>query len=64
MRECLDGSEDAWIALLEKYKNLIFSIPIKFGISREDAADIFQSVCVDLLRDLPVLRQPKALRRG
>ena len=61
VRECLRGDEEAWAALLEKYQNLIFSIPIKLGISREDAGDIFQSVCVDLLRDLPDLRQPKAL---
>jgi len=61
VRECLRGSEDAWVALVDKYKNLIFSVPIKFGLSNEDAADIFQSVCVDLLRDLPSLRQPKAL---
>ena len=27
----------------------------------DDAADIFQSVCVDLLSDLPQLREPKAL---
>ena len=61
VRECLRGDDEAWSALLEKYQNLIFSIPIKLGINREDAADIFQSVCVDLLRDLPDLRQPKAL---
>jgi RNA polymerase sigma factor (sigma-70 family) len=61
VRECRRGSEEAWAALIEKYQNLIFSIPIKSGLSREDAADIFQSVCVDLLGDLPALRQPKAL---
>jgi RNA polymerase sigma factor (sigma-70 family) len=61
VRECLRGSEEAWTALIEKYQNLIFSIPLKFGLGKEDAADIFQSVCVDLLRDLPSLRRPKAL---
>ena len=40
---------------------LIFSVPIKFGLSREDSADIFQSVCLDLLNDLKQLREPKAL---
>jgi len=47
--------------LIDKYKNLIFSIPIKFGLSRDDAADICQAVCVDLLSDLPRLREPRAL---
>ena len=59
--ECRKGSQQAWSALIEKYKNLIFSIPLKFGLSREDAADIFQSVCLDLLSDLAELREPRAL---
>ena len=61
VRECRKGNQAAWSRLIEKYKNLIFSIPIKFGLSREDAADIFQAVCVDLLSDLAQLREPQAL---
>lgn len=61
VRECCKGNQDAWSALIEKYKNLIFSIPIKFGLSRDDAGDIFQAVCVELLTGLPRLREPKAL---
>jgi len=61
VRECCKGNQAAWSALIDKYKNLIFSIPIKFGLSREDAADIFQAVCVDLLSSLPKLREPRAL---
>ena len=61
VRECCKGNQTAWSALLDKYKNLIFSIPIKFGLSRDDAADIFQAVALDLLADLSKLRDPKAL---
>jgi len=61
VRHCLRGSEDAWAALLEKYKNLIFSIPIKQGMARDDAAEIFQRVCLLLLAELKHLRQPAAL---
>jgi RNA polymerase sigma factor (sigma-70 family) len=61
VRQCLRGSEDAWAALLEKYKNLIFSIPIKQGMARDDAAEIFQRVCLLLLAELKHLRQPAAL---
>ena len=63
VRECRKGNQIAWSALIEKYKNLIFSIPIKFGLPREDAADIFQAVCVDLLSSLPKLREPRALAK-
>ena len=61
VKDCLAGKEEAWAALLDKYKNLIFSIPIKQRISQEDAAEIFQAVCADLLSDLPKLRDPQAL---
>lgn len=61
MSECLRGNQDAWAGLIEKYKNLIFSIPIKRGLSREDAADVFQRVCLLLLADLASLRDPQAL---
>src|SRR5438445_10813466 len=61
VRACRKGDEDAWGALIDRYKNLIFSIPIKYGLSREDAADVFQSVCVDFLRELSRLREIKAL---
>jgi RNA polymerase sigma factor (sigma-70 family) len=57
---CLKGDEQAWADLIDKYKNLIYSIPIKLGMY-DDAADIFQSVCLDLLSDLAKLRKPKAL---
>jgi RNA polymerase sigma factor (sigma-70 family) len=61
VKECLKGSEAAWAKLIGKYKNLIYSIPIRFGLSQEDAADIFQAVCLDLLNELPRLREPNAL---
>lgn len=61
VRECLLGSEDAWSALVDKYKKLIFSIPIKYGFSPEDATEIFQSVWLAVLRDLSQLREPRAL---
>jgi RNA polymerase sigma factor (sigma-70 family) len=61
VRACLEGNEDAWSALVDKYKKLIFSIPVKYGFSPDDANDIFQSVCVELISELPKLRKPKAL---
>lgn len=61
VRECLGGSEEAWRALIFKYKNLIFSIPMKYGFTADDSTDIFQSVCLELLSELPKLREVKAL---
>jgi RNA polymerase sigma factor (sigma-70 family) len=58
--QCLKGNQEAWSALIDKYKNLIYSVPIKLRMY-DDAADIFQAVCVDLLTGLPQLREPRAL---
>jgi RNA polymerase sigma factor (sigma-70 family) len=61
VRGCLKGSDEDWNLLIDKYKNLIFSIPIRYGLSREEAADIFQTVCLDLIQDLDKVKDPKAL---
>jgi len=60
--ECLRGSEQAWHALVDRYKNLIYSIPLRFGTPHQDAADIFQAVCLDLFNELPRLRDADALQ--
>jgi RNA polymerase sigma factor (sigma-70 family) len=61
VRQCLLGKEEAWSMLIDKYKNLIFSIPVKYGLSADDGSEIFQAVCFSLLRDLSKVRQPRAL---
>ena len=63
VRDCLQGSEDAWSALLDKYKRLIYSIPLKYGFSSDEATDIFQETCVELFSELPRLREPRALSK-
>jgi RNA polymerase sigma factor (sigma-70 family) len=60
VEQCLKGDQEAWSALIDKYKNLIYSIPVKLGMY-QDAPDIFQAVCVELLKELPRLREPRAL---
>ena len=59
---CLKGNDEAWHALIAKYQRLIYSVALKYGGTREDAADIFQAVCVELFRELPRLRNVDNLR--
>ena len=61
VKECLSGNQEAWSRLIEKYKALIYSIPVKYGLPADDAADIFQATCMELLARLPELREPRAL---
>jgi RNA polymerase sigma factor (sigma-70 family) len=62
VRACLDGDDQSWAVLIDKYKKLIYSIPVRYGASPEDAADIFQTVCLELFSHLPELRKTAALR--
>jgi RNA polymerase sigma factor (sigma-70 family) len=62
VQECLNGDERAWNRLIDKYKRLIYSVPVKYGLSPDDAADIFQSVCVDLFTNLAKVRKIASLR--
>ena len=55
------GDETAWSLLIDKYKALIYSIPVKYGLSPQESADIFQATCTELLVRLPDLREPRAL---
>lgn len=62
VRECLNGNEQAWTALIQKYKRLVYSIPLKYGLTPDDAADVFQAVCLELFSELVNLRKAEALR--
>ncbi|HKD78962.1 MAG TPA: sigma-70 family RNA polymerase sigma factor [Candidatus Angelobacter sp.] len=59
---CLQRDQRAWEELIDKYKRLIFSIPIKYGASPDDAADVFQAVCIEVLNSLPQLKSAQSLR--
>jgi RNA polymerase sigma factor (sigma-70 family) len=62
VQDCLNGDENAWNKLIDKYKRLIYSVPVKYGLSPDDAADIFQNVCVDLFQNLGKVRKIESLR--
>ena len=59
---CLQGDQKAWGALIDKYKRLIYSIPLKYGATADDAADVFQSVCIEVFNSLSQLKNAESLR--
>ena len=58
---CRKGESWAWEALVERYKRLVYSIPLRAGLAPEDAADVFQTVFVQLLEHLRTIREPQGL---
>ncbi|HEX5435091.1 MAG TPA: sigma-70 family RNA polymerase sigma factor, partial [Candidatus Angelobacter sp.] len=59
---CLQGDQRAWETLIDKYKKLIYSIPFKYGAGTEDAADVFQSVCIEVFNSLGQLKNADSFR--
>jgi RNA polymerase sigma factor (sigma-70 family) len=62
VEECVRGNERAWYAIVNRYKNLVYSIALSYGADAEDASDIFQLVWLELFNELPRLREPEALQ--
>lgn len=58
---CLEGDHSAWEALIARYQRLIYSIPVKARLSQDDAADIFQSVCLKLYEKLATIRDSERI---
>lgn len=54
--KCLENDAQAWEILVRRYQRLISSIGVKYRFSRDDIADVFQSVVIILLEQLPKLR--------
>ena len=53
---CLRGDAKAWEGLIVRYRRLIYSVPVRFGFSSADAADVFQGVCLKLVEHLHELK--------
>ena len=58
---CLKGNSQAWEALLIRYQRLIYSIPLRYGLTKHEADDIFQNVSLALLENLDRLHDHQRL---
>lgn len=58
---CRNGQEEAWRVLVERYQRLVYTIPLRYGLSASEAEDVFQTVWLILLEHLPTLEQPERL---
>lgn len=59
---CRRGDQGAWRRLLDRYERLVFSIPLSYGLSREDAADVSQLTFTIFLQSLDSLREDSNLK--
>lgn len=54
---CLQGSEPAWNALIERFRGPIYRLALSMGLPSHDAADVLQEVSVLLVEHLGELRE-------
>jgi RNA polymerase sigma factor (sigma-70 family) len=59
---CLDGNEDAWGELVERYSRYVYAIATRgYGLRDHDAEDVFQEVFARTYEHLSSLRDTGAL---
>ncbi len=58
---CLQGNRQAWEALILRYQRLMYTIPLRYGLTEEDAADVAQTVSLLLFQNLDRLRDHERL---
>jgi RNA polymerase sigma factor (sigma-70 family) len=57
----VDGDQEAWNEIVERYSPLVWSICVRYQLSRPDIDDVGQGVWLGLVEHIGKLRQPAAL---
>jgi len=60
---CNEGEPWAWETLVDRYRRLVYAIPLREGLTEDDAADVSQTVFVSLFEHLDDLRDPQCLAK-
>ncbi len=57
----LAGDQGAWSELVARYSRLVYSIPRRYGLDRDECDDVFQEVFAIFVRQLPGIRRRDGL---
>jgi len=63
VRRSLNGDDVAWARLVDRYQNLVYSIPRRMGLGADDAEDVFQGTFLALHRHLDRLDHPATIAK-
>ena len=58
---CRNGDDRAWSQIVNRYERLVYAVPLKEGLSREDAADVAQETFAALMTAIDSINQPERL---
>ena len=53
---CRNGEVDAWLRMVQRYERLVFSVPLRYRLSRPEAEDVVQNTFIILMQSLNDLR--------
>ena len=59
---CRAGDASAWETLVLRYQRLVYAVARRAGLDEQAAADVFQTVFLRLLQQLPRIAQPERLQ--
>lgn len=62
LEACRAGDARAWSEIVNRYERLVYAIPLREGLSREEAADVAQETFATLMVSLDRIAQPERLR--
>jgi RNA polymerase sigma factor (sigma-70 family) len=61
IQRCRRGNASAWHQVLNRYERLVFSIPLRYGLSHDDAADVAQITFTALVQNMDKLAEDSRL---
>lgn len=61
VQRCRQGDSQAWTALVERYARLVHSVPVRYGLTPADVADVGQEVFLALAQNLHAIEDPHRL---
>lgn len=60
--DCRRGDQLAWEKLIQRYQRLVYTIPLRAGLDKDHAAEIFQDVFTTLFQKLNDIEEPEKLQ--
>jgi len=61
LERCSAGDQDAWRTLVKHYERLVYAIPLREGLSKEQAAEVAQETFTTLFTKLDAIQDPNRL---
>lgn len=58
---CRQGEAAAWEQLIRRYQRLLYTVPLRLGLSEDESADVFQQTCLRLYERLDTIHDPAHL---